>query len=352
MNRHPRTKWLWGAITVALLAACGPKTPEPVTTESLARVRATEIANGPAVTAVEVAAVSAYRDEAKLSFKVGGVIDKVVAREGETVKKGQLLARLNQRDVRSSMAQAQASYDKALRDLKRGQQLRQQEVITQVQLDDLETALEVAQAQLNQAKFALDTATIYAPNDGVVLRRFAQDAEIVGAGQPVLLVASEASGFVAKASLSDSEAVKLSINNPATIQFDAHPGLVWQGKVIELSQAADPTTGTYGVQVSIDTKANTNAKLLSGLSGQLKVQPNAYNQQRQYLPLSAVVEGDNKQAWVFLLNSQNQVQRTQVQIAFVTKESVALVTPLPERSKVITTGAPYLRDGQTVEIVE
>lgn len=338
----------------ALLAACGPQKPDPnaTTVAELPRVKASIIQEGPAVAAVEVAGVGSLRDEARLSFKVGGVIDKVYVREGEAVKAGQILAKLNQRDVQSAVAQAQAGYDKALRDLNRGKQLRQQEVITQVQLDDLTTALDVAKAQLNQAKFAADTASIIASADGVVLRRFAQATEVVAAGQPVLLLGSAASGYVMKASLSDNEAVKVSPGNSADVRFDAHPGKTWAGKVIELSQAADPITGTYGMQVLIDPNSNPDARLLSGLTGAVKVKPDNYQAARQYLPLGAVVEGDNQRAWVYLVSPENQVKRTQVQVAFVTESGLALANELPANSKVVTTGAAYLRDGQTVELVE
>lgn len=340
------------SLAIALASGCGPAEPEKAPAPILQSVSASRIGFGPAVPAVEVSGVSAYRDEARLSFKVGGVIEGISVREGQKVVKGEKLAWLNKRDVQSAQQQATAGFEKALRDYRRGQALKDQEVITQVQLDNLSTQLDVARAQLEQARFAMETAEIKAPSDGVILRRAAQVTEVAAAGQPILLLGSQASGFVFKASLADRQAVQVRLGNTAEVSFDALPQRSWPGKVVELSQAADPVTGTYGVQIEIDPAYHSNFRLLSGLSGKANIQPEGYFNQVQYLPLQAIVEGNSKQAWVFLLDGQNVARRTPVSVAFVTTESAALAEPLAQDARVVTVGAAYLTDGESVRVQE
>lgn len=353
-NRYTKAILVAGisSLTLCGLSGCGPTEPIAAPAPELQSVKAAPVSFGPAVPAVQTAGVSAYRDEARLAFKVGGVVEGIVVREGQKVEKGQRLAWLNKRDVQAAVEQATAAFNKASRDFQRGKSLRQQEVITQVQLDDLSTQLSVAKAQLEQARFALETAEIKAPADGVVLRRLAQATEVVAAGQPVVLLGSSDSGFVFKASLADTQAVRLALGNTAQITFDALPGQKWEGKVVELSQAADPATGTYGVQIELDPSALAKGQMLSGLSGKASIEPVGFTQRIQYLPLQSIVEGNNSQAWVFLLSEQNVAQRTSVQISFVTTEAAALANPLPDSARVVTVGAAYLSDGEAVRVLE
>lgn len=338
--------------TLLMLSACGPATPEEPTAIELRRVKVSMVEQGPASALIEVPGIGAFRDETRLSFKVGGVLERITVREGDSVKAGQKLAWLDKQEVNAAVSQAQAGFEKAQRDLQRGEQLRSDEVISKVQLQNLATAAQLARAQLSQAQFTSSTAEVSAQGDGVVLKRFAQVGEVVAPGQPVLLVGSRSSGFVLKASLADRQAVHIAMGNTATVEFDALPGTRWPGKVIEQSQAADPSTGTYGVLIQVDTGAYPQLNLFSGMQGRAMIQPSAFENTRSYVPIEAVVEGDNRKAWIYTVQTNNTVKREAVEVAFVTGGKIALQKPLPEGTRVVSTGAAYLQDGETVQIAE
>lgn len=342
------TKTITAMISIMVLAACSPKAPEETPMAELRAVKTVTVQQGPAAQRIEIPGVGAFRDETRLSFKVAGVIDQIQVREGDTVKKGQILAVLNQQEVNALVSQANAASTKAERDLARGKALRAEEVISQVQLDNLETAAQAARAQLSQSQFQKQTAQIVSPAAGVVLKRFAQNGEVVAAGQPVLLVANQSSGFVMRASLSDKQAVHVKLGDTADIEFDALANTQWPGKVIELSQAADARTGTYGVLLQVDTSAHANFSLLSGMQGRAKIQPKGSSGSRSYVPIEAVVEGDNKAAWIFTVQADKTVKRQAVQVEFIQDGQIALREALPEGTRVISTGAAYLQDGEAV----
>lgn len=338
--------------TLLVLTACGPGKPEQATAVEYRLVKTALVETGPAANLIGVPGIGAFRDETRLSFKVGGIVARMDVREGDSVDKGQRLAALNKQDVDAALSQARANDDKAQRDLARGRLLREQEVIAKVQLDNLETAAQAARAQLTQARFASQTADIVAPANSLVLKRYAQVGEVVSPGQPVLLVGSKSSGFVMKASLVDTQAVHMQLGKKAEVEFDALPGTTWPGKVIELSQAADPATGTYGVLIAVDTTALTGINLLSGMQGRARIEPTNFTGTRSYVPIEAVVEGDNKSAWLFTVQADNTVKRQIVQVAFVSGDRLALQEPLPEGTRVASTGAAYLQDGETVKVQE
>ena len=343
---------VFSTLSLLVLAACGPATPEEAPPVEYRLVKTEAVQSGPAASLIEVPGIGAFRDETRLSFKVGGVIERINVREGETVEKGQRLASLNKQDVNAAVSQASAGFEKAQRDLQRGKLLREQEVISKVQLDNLETAAQAARAQLSQAQFASQTAEIQAQANGVVLKRFAQTGEVVSPGQPILLLGSKSSGFVMKASLADRQAVHIQLGAKAEVQFDALPGVKWPGKVIELSQAADPATGTYGVLVEVNTSAHENLNLLFGMQGRTHIEPNNFNGTRSYVPIEAVVEGDNKAAWIYTVQTDNTVKRQTVAVAFIQGDRIALVDQLAEGTRVVSTGAAYLQDGETVKVQE
>src|SRR5687767_5417343 len=157
---------LLSSISLLLLAACGPATPGETPATEYRLVKAQIVHTGPAAILIEVPGVGAFRDETRLSFKVGGVIENITVREGETVDKGQRLAWLNKQDVNAMVSQASATFEKTQRDLLRGRTLRDQEVISKVQLDNLETSVQAARAQLSQAQFAHQTSEIKAQGKG------------------------------------------------------------------------------------------------------------------------------------------------------------------------------------------
>ena len=349
---HPRTLLAIAGLLALTLTACGKKATEAAPLETARPVQAQTVSLGPAFPLIEVSGVGAFRDETRMSFKVGGVVESITVREGDTVKAGQRLAWLNQQEVNAAVSQAAAGLDKAERDLKRGRELRSDEVISKVQLDNLETALQVAKAQAAQANFARKTSDIVANAPGVVLRRMAQVGEVVNVGQPVLVLGSASSGFVVKSSLTDRQAIRVRQGTKATVRFDAEPDTAYTGKVIELSQIADPVTGTYGVQVLLDKAGQQGSGLLSGMQGRVFIEPEGRDAQRTYVPLEAVVEGNNSAAWLFVVQADNSVKRQSVRVAFVDGARIALQEPLPEGTRVVSSGAAYLKDGSKVTVVE
>lgn len=336
-----------------LLGACssGPEAASPAPTPTARSVRIAHVTQGPALSPIVATGVVATRDEAKLSFMMAGMIRDIAVREGEAVKSGQRLATLETTAVDASVTQARAASDKAQRDLERGRQLFEQDVITQEQLDDLGTAASVAKASLDAAQYSRRYAEITAPADGRVLRRLAEPRELVSGGQPILLVSRGAGGYTLKLGLPDRDFVHVRIGDRASVRFDAYPRREFAAQIIERSEAADPRTGTFAVELAIDAG---EAELANGLIGRAEIAASGSGQaQLDYVPLAALVEGAADSTLLFTYDAKTQqVSGHKVAVAFITERSAALREALPPGSQVVTDGAPYLDDGVTVRVVE
>jgi RND family efflux transporter MFP subunit len=285
--------------------------------------------------------------EATLSFKIGGVVTEVNVRAGETVRRGQVLARLDPAEIDAQVAQAQSAVDKARRDAERVGRLQAEKVATLEQLQNARTGVEQAEAQLRAAEFNRRFATIVAPADGRVLRRLTEPSELVGAGQPVLVFGAEPDGWIFRAGLAEREVRQLAVGDSATLHFRGPPDLSRPATISQIAESADPQTRTFEVELSV---AAPPAALRSGAVGSLhfaKPGPTA----RPRVPLSALLEGHSRSAFLFLLNPDGRtVRRQQVEIDSLLADAALLATPLSAGTRIVTVGADYLRDGETVTI--
>ena len=303
---------------------------------------------GPASPAILSNGVVANKDEMRLSFKVAGVIKSIHVEEGETVHAGERLAEIEQTEINAQLEQARALAEKAQRDLARGERLYADEVISLEQLQDLRTAAATARAQLQGVQFNRGYSVITAPADGVVLRKLAQERELVPAGQAVLVVSAHGRGYVVRAALADRELVQLKLGDPAEVRLDAYAGRLLHGTLSEIAGAADEKTGLFPVEVRLESPA---AALASGLVAKLRLAPAAGRARTlTYVPIGAVVEGSGDAASVFVVDG-TRARRRAVRVAFIDPSGVALAAGVAPGERVVTDGALYLEDNDPVDIV-
>jgi len=333
------------AMFTVLLVGCG-EASAPVASKPTP-VRVQQASNGPAVPAIDTNGLVVTKHEMRLSFKMGGVVRRIYVQEGDVVKKGQRLAEIELTEVSGQVEQARQLADKAARDLKRGENLYADQVISLEQLQDLRTQAAMATAQFQSAQFNLGHSTINAPRDGKVLRKLAEERELVSAGAPVLVFGESDRGYVMRAALADREIVNVKLGDKGEIRMDAFPGQPMSGTIVEIASAADERTGMFPIEVQFDSPP---PKLVSGLVARLRLAPTSEAPSLTYVPMAALVEGDGDRASVFVIED-GKAQRRDVRVAFITADSIALESGLAAGEAVITDGALFLENGEAVEIL-
>ena len=284
----------------------------------------------------------ASREEVTLAFKLSGPIATIHVREGDQVRAGQVLARLDLREIDAQVAKAGSALAKAERDHRRAQRLHADSVATRAQLDDAETAVDVARADLRVAAVNRRFAVIMAAAPGIVLRRFAEPGQVVAAGSPILAVANAASGTVLRAGLADRDVLRVRPGDRAVVRLDAMPGRVVQGTVRQIAGGAG-IGGTYLVEVLLDGATG----LASGMVGRLEIVPSRGDQE-VLVPVEAIVEADGDRASVFTVDGTGRARRLRVQLAGLRGADVAISSGLDGVTTVVTDGAAYLDDGLPV----
>jgi RND family efflux transporter MFP subunit len=303
---------------------------------------------GPATPPISTNGIVAIKGEMKLSFKVAGVIKTIRVREGQEVKKGDRLAEIELTEVNAQVEQARQLADKARRDMERGERLYGDQVISLEQLQDLRTQASVALAQLKGAEFNRGYAVITAPGDGVILRKLAEERELVPAAQTVLIMGTHDRGYIVRAALSDREIVQLKLRDPAEIRLDAYPGQAIAGSLAEIAGASDSRSGLFPIEVRFDS---VPVALASGLVAKLTLHSSASRErQLTYVPIGAVVEGNGDRASVYIVDGE-RAKRRNVRVAFIGPQAIALDDGVKPGERVVTDGALYLQDDERIEIV-
>jgi multidrug efflux system membrane fusion protein len=344
---NPRLPAVALALATLSLVGCSPDAAPPDTAAPPTPVRIAPATSGPAVPPITADGLVAHKDEMQLSFKLGGVLRRIAVEEGQLVRKGESLAEIELTEINAQVEQARQLADKAGRDLQRGERLHADEVISLEQLEGLRTQASVAQATLASARFNLGQSSIVAPRDGVVLRRLAEERELVAPGAPVIVLGARDAGYVVSVALGDREVLQVRRGDAASVRVDAHAGREIPARVTEVSAAADPRSGLFSVELAVEA---ADVALASGMVARARIMPGATGGATlTYVPIAAVIEGDGQRALVYL-PVDGRARRREVRVAFITSGQVALTEGVQPGDAVITEGALYLGDGEAIQV--
>jgi membrane fusion protein, multidrug efflux system len=333
------------ALGIGVVACARHSTSEPAPVVRPVRVAA--VTTAPVNEAVRAVGVLGPKDEARLAFKTGGVIEAIRVEEGAAVKAGQVLAYVRQTEVGASLEQARQAAEKTERDLNRVKALYADGVATEEQVQDLTTAYRVASAAQRTAEFNAAYARIVAPADGVVLRKLAQANELVQAGQTVLVVGAATRGWVVRIGLADRDVVRFRLGDPARVEFDAFPAQGFTGRISNLGSSADTATGTFTVEIQVEPG---RARFVQGLVARVRLEPQDVGL-AQVVPLSALIEANGSEASIFVFDrGRRLVHRVVIRIGRLRDGSVEVLDGVAAGTEVVVDGAAFLADGEAVRI--
>lgn len=363
INQCPVTKQGSGLVRMAVLAVTGmillsacSKSVEK--TEDIRPVRVERLAADNVDAVAEFPGDVRARVESRLGFRVGG---KIVARKvdvGAPVKRGQVLMQLDPQDLQLAQAQANAGLkaaesnrDLARAEMKRYQDLREKNFVSQAVLDSKETAYKAAQASYEQALAAYRNqsnqagyATLISDVDGVVTSVDAEVGQVVAAGNPVVRVAQAGEKEIVIGIPEDKVDTIRRIHD-VRVRTWANPNETMPGKLRELSPVADPATRTYTAKISIP-KAPEDIKL--GMTAYVTFATKTQNPMLK-LPLTALFhEKSGTAVWIV---ENGVVRLVPVQIAGASGNDILVSGGVAPGQTVVTAGVNLLKPGQKVKIL-
>lgn len=327
----PRGRMLVGAaIVAALVLAFALARPAAVTVATVSR--------GAAIDVVYATGVVDFVRQARLAPIVTAPIHRVLVEEGESVRRGALLAQLDDGAVRATAAQLAAQAQAARSAASRVQTLYQRGFASRAAWDDARGARDAAEAAARSARERLDDYAIRAPFAGAVLRREAEPGDQATPSR-VLFVIADQSSLRITADLDERDIARVAVGQPALIRADAFPGQTFDARVAEVTPQGDSTTRVFRVRLSLDPET----PLRAGMT----VEANIISGEREdalLAPASAVRDG------VAFVVARNRVQRREVQVGASGEARVEILEGLAEGDVVVLDPPDSLRDGQTVRV--
>jgi membrane fusion protein, multidrug efflux system len=346
------------AILAATLVACGngEKASQPPRPVLVARADAAtgHGADGLSAYAGEIRA----REEATLSFRVGGKLVRRLVDVGDRVRKGDLLAELDPGDLRlqvealqAELTSADAQLARARADHARTASLSKDQLVSRSALDQQTAALRAAEGQARAARAQFDLSRnqaaysqLRAPQDGVVASRQVEAGQVVAAGQAVFGLAADGGREVAFA-LPESGIRDFKVGQAVVIELWSAQGERIPGRIREIAPAADPQARTYAARATLEGDA---ARVDLGQSARVYI-PTALSGDALRLPLSALHRGDKGQTVVWTVDPKvNKARRVPVGIGPYAADGVAVLSGLKPTEWVVMAGGHLLHEGQPV----
>ena len=332
-----------------LLSGCGggAKSDEPAAPTP---VEAARVAAPGASGSVTGAGTLERRREMALSFRIPGVLTSMRVEAGDSVKAGQVIAAIDPAGVDARQQQTAADLERARRDVERDKALFDKGYVSRQRIDDRQSALKAAQAAYDAARFDRRWASLVSPVSGVVLERRAQAGEVVAAGQVVARVADLASPLVLRLPLAAREAARVRAGDAAQVTVDDLAGQTLSGRVTRVGEAADTRTGAILVEIELSAPPpDLRSGQVAHATLQVRTAPPATTAYAR-IPAEAMLEASGQRGFVYRFDN-GKARRTAVTFGGFDGDD-ALVSGLPDGAQVITAGAGFVADGETVRVVD
>jgi RND family efflux transporter MFP subunit len=300
------------------------------------------------------------RYESDIGFRVDGKVILRAVDVGQTVKKGDLLARLDDQDYRSKLRSAEADVSAAQAELAdaKGEEARKRQLMkegwtTQAMYDKAQRNMLAAQAKLDAANASRDLARdqlnytdLRADFDGVITATGAEAGQVVTAGQMIVRLAKpedrDAVFNIAESILTKPQVGEIP---PVIIALVTNPSVSCEGEVREISPVADPTTRTYQVKVTLISPPS-EMRFGASVTGSLKT-PGAA---AVVLPAAALFEQGAKPAVWVVDPATKTVSLRPVTVSRYETDRVIIGGGLTKGDIVVIAGVNRLREGQKVQV--
>lgn len=290
----------------------------------------------------------------KLAFRVSGQIIELPVVEGQKVQQGQLIAEIDTRDLALQYAADKSAYETAAAQLERNKRLLSKQAISVQEYEISESSYQKAKSAYELSGNNMRDARLYAPFDGSIEEKMAENYQRVMAGMPVVQLVNT-DQLQIKFVIPDNYLYLLRADNIRfSVQFDTYKGKFFDARLKEFLEISAQGAG-LPVTITIDDPAFDKAiyDVKPGFTCNIRLTANINSflpENLTIVPLSAVFEDTtNNQTCVWILKEDNTVERRVVEVYSPSKESQLLISKgLVPGEKIVTAGVYQIINGEKV----
>ncbi len=300
----------------------------------------------------DFAALSTADDASNLAFKIGGRVLDIPVAKGMMVRRGQLLAELDDRDVRLQVDAAKAAYNEALSRLNRARRLFAHDAIALQEVESLESSVAQSLSTYRNAMDMLADTRITAPFDGVIERTYVDAFQRVASGETVVRIVKPRSTTV---SFTAPESLVGVLALPTThfvVRFDAYPYIGFKAVIKSFARTSSDALGfpTSLRLVDVDT---ARYDISPGMTCIATVITPESDSSAVVVPLTAIYAPAEGGDYVWVVTEDSTVERRAVDIgSLVGQSSVEVLDGLSSGDRVVSAGVYHLSDGERVQVLQ
>jgi len=330
---------------IALLAGCHNTRKEGPVTKRVTRVKTAIVQSVNNGLSLSYSGTIEAVQVIPLSFKTAGTVDKIFVEVGDVVKKGQLLATLDDADLQNIYNTMLAKYQQAEDAYNRLRQVYDEGSLPEIKWVEMKSNYEQAKSALDLSKNNLDKCKLLAPVDGIVGRRNIEPGQssITLTSAPIELV--KIGTVLVKISVPENEINKIHAGQQADISVSALGGQSFIGKVTNVSPVAELMSRTYTVKITVD---NPDHDLKPGMVCDVGMNLES-TASMLVVPKKAVSKDSNGKTFVFVVNPGiNSVSKQYISVGIYYDSGIQVLEGLTEGQTIVCEGGEKLSDNSEI----
>lgn len=282
-------------------------------------------------------------NEVDLVGRVSAPIVELRAEEGMAVGKGQLLARLDESELRAQLEISRANLEEATQAWERSQSLREVALISPEELEQARTRYETAKAQFEGDQIQIGYTEVRAPFSGLIVARYVDFAEQVSPGTPMFRL-SDFDPLLCPIQVPERDLGRLAVGQSAYLEVEAFPGERFGAEVLRIRPVVDAATGTVRVTLAVSGRG----RLRPGMFADVFVETD--RRQGVLVMPKAALSVDSIGDTVFVVGD-GVAGRREVELGFAEGDSVEVMSGLADGDQVVVVGQDGLSDGTPIQVL-
>jgi membrane fusion protein (multidrug efflux system) len=305
------------------------------------------------VGAVKTGDISAYftgtanieaEEETGVVAKVSGVVEELYVEEGDFVKAGTVLAKLDDEMIGVQLEQAKAEMRKQENNYKRNQDLHEKQLVSTEVFQQVQFEYERQKAAYDLAELSLKYTSIKTPISGVVSERNVKVGNMVLQNQDIFRV-SGLDPIIAILHVPERQLERMKAGQRSVLHIDALGGTDFEGYIKRISPIVDSRTGTVKITIEVN---DPTGRVRPGMFARVKIVYNVH-EGTTLAPKDGIIAED-RESTVFIVQDSTVYKRTVV-LGYTNTTHVEILEGLMPGDTIVTTGKGSLKDSTKVEIV-
>lgn len=286
-------------------------------------------------------------EEVNVAFRISGPIQRIFVKEGQFVRKGQLIAQMDPRDYQVQLSATQAEYEQIKADAERVMALYEENGTTASNYDRARYGLQQITEKLAHHKNQLSDTRLYAPISGYIQNKIHESGETVSAGMPIVSMFN-AGDVEIEVFVPASDYARQNELISATCSFEVTPDKVYPLEIVRVNKEANATQ-LYAARLRIKGDYD-HQKITPGMSTMVYASYQAPNEVDGVLVPTTAIDRKNGETSVFVFDTNTGiVKRRTVEVGRIDLEgNIQVLKGLKPHEKVVCAGVRFLTDGQRV----